>query len=65
MCQLCEVQINQQRADAFTERLVGAMWGRETADRMLAEAGLEVTTFHRLPHDIHNAYWISQRKAKQ
>jgi SAM-dependent methyltransferase len=44
---------------------LGAMWGRETADRMLHEAGLEVTAFHRLPHDIQNAYWISQRKALQ
>jgi 2-polyprenyl-3-methyl-5-hydroxy-6-metoxy-1,4-benzoquinol methylase len=44
---------------------LGAMWGRETANRMLGETGLDIKGYHRLPHDIQNAYWVSQRKLTQ
>ncbi|MDQ4075723.1 MAG: class I SAM-dependent methyltransferase [Chloroflexota bacterium] len=38
---------------------LGTMWGRETAQRMLAEAGFTDITVQQLPHDIFNDYYIS------
>ncbi|MCK6478724.1 MAG: methyltransferase domain-containing protein [Planctomycetes bacterium] len=37
---------------------LGAMWGRERAGAMLAEAGFGSYTVHRLEHDVQNAYWV-------
>lgn len=39
---------------------LGAMWGRERALELLQEAGFGDTALHRLPHDMQNAYYVSQ-----
>ncbi|MFW5739952.1 MAG: class I SAM-dependent methyltransferase [Myxococcota bacterium] len=39
---------------------LGAMWGREQALTMLAEAGFTSTIVHRLPHDVQNCYYLSR-----
>lgn len=39
---------------------LGAMWGRETAERYLAEAGFGSVTVHELPHDPTNYYYVCQ-----
>lgn len=41
---------------------LGAMWGAETAERMLAEAGLEVVDSRELPHDPINRYFVARRR---
>jgi len=41
---------------------LGAMWGAETAERMLAEAGLEVVDSRELPHDPINRYFTARRR---
>lgn len=38
---------------------LGAMWGRETATRLLGEAGFRDITIHRLEHDIQNDYYVA------
>lgn len=40
---------------------LGAMWGREVALRMLAEAGFDDVTVQNLPHDIINAYYVARK----
>ena len=40
---------------------LGAMWGVETAQEMLAIAGFGQIATHRLPHDPTNAYFIARR----
>jgi len=40
---------------------LGAMWGRQTAERMLREAGFASVDVKELPHDIMN-YWYVVRK---
>ncbi len=37
---------------------LGAMWGRQTAERMLREAGFSRIEVRRLQHDIQNDYWV-------
>ncbi|NND22088.1 MAG: methyltransferase domain-containing protein [Silicimonas sp.] len=39
---------------------LGAMWGVETAEEYLAEAGFGSVETHRLPHDPLNAYFIAR-----
>ncbi|MCK0097737.1 class I SAM-dependent methyltransferase [Yoonia sp. F2084L] len=38
---------------------LGAMWGVETAEEYLAEAGFASVETHRLPHDPLNAYFVA------
>jgi ubiquinone/menaquinone biosynthesis C-methylase UbiE len=40
---------------------LGAMWGREKALAMLAEAGFTHTEVHNLSHDIQNCYYINRK----
>lgn len=40
---------------------LGAMWGRELAETMLADAGFSRVAVHTLPHDIQNLYFVAQR----
>jgi 2-polyprenyl-3-methyl-5-hydroxy-6-metoxy-1,4-benzoquinol methylase len=42
---------------------LGAMWGVETAQRMLAEAGFGKVDVRTLPHDIMNFYYVARRAA--
>jgi len=37
---------------------LGAMWGRETAERYFAEAGFSSVAVHELSHDIQNNYYV-------
>lgn len=37
---------------------LGAMWGRETAERMFKEAGFSTVETHELPHDMMNYYYV-------
>jgi ubiquinone/menaquinone biosynthesis C-methylase UbiE len=37
---------------------LGAMWGRQTCRRMLAQAGFDDVTMHELPHDIMNDWYV-------
>jgi SAM-dependent methyltransferase len=37
---------------------LGAMWGRETAERMFREAGFGSVEVHELGHDIQNCYYV-------
>ena len=37
---------------------LGAMWGRELAERMFKDAGFGVVEVHELEHDIQNNYYI-------
>jgi hypothetical protein len=40
---------------------LGAMWGRETATRMLAEAGFGHVEVTSLPHDVINDYYTARK----
>ncbi len=40
---------------------LGAMWGSETATRMMREAGLAGIEVHALPHDPMNLYYTAHR----
>ena len=40
---------------------LGAMWGKEKALEMLAEAGFTNTEVHELPHDPTNYYYVSTK----
>jgi len=40
---------------------LGTMWGVETAQDFLAEAGFADVETHRLPHDQVNAYFVARR----
>jgi hypothetical protein len=40
---------------------LGAMWGQERAETMLADAGFRGVEVHRLDHDIQNAYYICRK----
>lgn len=37
---------------------LGAMWGKEKARELLAEAGFSKVRVHELPHDIQNVYYV-------
>jgi SAM-dependent methyltransferase len=37
---------------------LGAMWGRETAERYFAEAGFRTVEVHELEHDPQNYYYV-------
>ena len=37
---------------------LGAMWGRETAQRMLRDAGFGSVSLNRLEHDVLNEYYV-------
>jgi SAM-dependent methyltransferase len=39
---------------------LGAMWGRELAERMLADAGFSNVEVKQLPHDVMNDYYLAQ-----
>lgn len=41
---------------------LGTMWGRETALRMLAEAGFQRVEIQQLPQDIVNDYYITRKQ---
>jgi len=40
---------------------LGAMWGKETACRMLADAGFGNVTIRELPHDQLNDYYVARK----
>ena len=40
---------------------LGTMWGTETAEEFLADAGFSRVRTHRLPHDVMNAYFVAQQ----
>jgi len=40
---------------------LGAMWGRELAETMLAEAGFTDVSVQALPHDVQNLYFVARR----
>jgi 2-polyprenyl-3-methyl-5-hydroxy-6-metoxy-1,4-benzoquinol methylase len=40
---------------------LGAMWGSETATRMLGEAGFGDVRFESLPHDVINHYYTARK----
>ncbi len=42
---------------------LGAMWGSETAERMLGEAGFGQVELRSLPHDIMNHYYLARLSA--
>ena len=42
---------------------LGAMWGEETARRMLAEAGFDSVEVVSLPHDVINNFYIARKLA--
>lgn len=37
---------------------LGAMWGRELAERMFRDAGFRTVAVHELPHDLQNYYYV-------
>jgi 2-polyprenyl-3-methyl-5-hydroxy-6-metoxy-1,4-benzoquinol methylase len=39
---------------------LGAAWGKETALRMLGEAGFKEVRVERLPHDVINYYYVAK-----
>jgi 2-polyprenyl-3-methyl-5-hydroxy-6-metoxy-1,4-benzoquinol methylase len=46
---------------AYDGEGLGAMWGREKALQMLAEAGFTRVEVHELAHDIQNHYYINRK----
>jgi 2-polyprenyl-3-methyl-5-hydroxy-6-metoxy-1,4-benzoquinol methylase len=40
---------------------LGTMWGVDTAEKMLREAGFTKIKVHRLEHDLQNAYFVIQK----
>jgi Zn-dependent membrane protease YugP len=40
---------------------LGAMWGAETACRMLDDAGFSKVEVTSLPHDVINHYYIARK----
>lgn len=40
---------------------LGAMWGRDTACRMLSDAGFGDVTVKELPHDVMNYYYVARK----
>lgn len=54
-------EIDQARANAFAEKMIGTLWGRERAERMLREAGFNQIEVHQLAHDFQNYFYIVRR----
>jgi len=46
---------------AYNGAGLGAAWGKETAQRMLREAGFNEVTLKQLPHDVINYYYICRK----
>lgn len=44
---------------------LGAMWGVETAEEFLSDAGFGTVQTHRLPHDPVNAYFVAWPRVRQ
>jgi 2-polyprenyl-3-methyl-5-hydroxy-6-metoxy-1,4-benzoquinol methylase len=42
---------------------LGTCWGRELAESMLTDAGLQLITVEKLPHDDMNYYYIAKKPA--
>ncbi|MEQ9641490.1 MAG: class I SAM-dependent methyltransferase [Alphaproteobacteria bacterium] len=42
---------------------LGAMWGREAARAMLAEAGFDKVSVRQLPHDMANEFYVAPKLA--
>lgn len=40
---------------------LGTMWGEDTAQSMLKDAGFNNVSVHRLEHDVQNAYFVSRK----
>jgi len=40
---------------------LGTMWGRQTAERMLREAGFRCIEIHELDHDPQNDYYVNRK----
>jgi hypothetical protein len=40
---------------------LGAVWGKERALEMLADAGFAIQRVEELPHDILNSYYVARR----
>jgi len=40
---------------------LGTMWGEDTAQRMLGEAGFSNVSLHHLEHDIQNTYFVAHK----
>lgn len=40
---------------------LGTMWGRETAQEYLREAGFTAVTIHQLPHDMMNDFYVARK----
>jgi 2-polyprenyl-3-methyl-5-hydroxy-6-metoxy-1,4-benzoquinol methylase len=41
---------------------LGTMWGWETAERMLRDAGFAQVAMHHLPHDPMNVWFVSEKR---
>ena len=41
---------------------LGTMWGKETAERMLKEAGFTRVEVKQLEHDIMNFYYLATKR---
>ncbi|MBA2378204.1 MAG: hypothetical protein H0V76_01360 [Blastocatellia bacterium] len=46
---------------AYEGEGLGAMWGEETAVKMIKEAGFNNVDTHYLDHDIMNAYYVATK----
>jgi 2-polyprenyl-3-methyl-5-hydroxy-6-metoxy-1,4-benzoquinol methylase len=44
---------------------LGTMWGVDTAEKMLREAGFTKIKVHRLEHDVQNAYFVKSKKIRR
>ena len=41
---------------------LGTCWGRELAEKMLADAGFDSIEVHKLPHDDMNYYYVAKKR---
>jgi hypothetical protein len=49
--------------ERYVREWLGAMWGSETACRMLEPAGFGKVEVKSLPHDATNYYYVASRQA--
>ncbi len=47
--------------ERYVREWLGALWGRETALDLLAQAGFSPVEVHQLDHDFQNDYYIAQK----